>query len=147
MEAAAPPSLGGRRSGRRDVRGLPDDAGAHLAGTGAGRGRVRVLAVGGRPAVDVVADERRGVLQAGDPEVGHAGADEGGHAGEGTRRDAQNRRVLPLPRQTHGLLEEKRLERLKTCCHSMMLSPPCITFLTQIRLECRYRICSGSCPC
>lgn len=42
----------------------------------------RVLAVGRRPAVSVVADERGRVSRAGDPEVGLARSDEGGHAGE-----------------------------------------------------------------
>lgn len=51
----------------------------------AGRGGCnRVRAVGWRPAVSVVANEGSRVSRAGDPEVGLARADEGGHAGKRT---------------------------------------------------------------
>lgn len=72
---------------------------------------VRVLAAGRRPAVDVVADEGRGVLQAGDPEVGFAWVDERSHAGERARRDSEDRRVFPLPRRTESLAVGTRRRR------------------------------------
>lgn len=56
---------------------------------GCGR-RERVLAVGRRPAVSVVADERGWVSRAGDPEVGLACTDEGGHAGKRTCGNPEN---------------------------------------------------------
>lgn len=96
------------RSGGRDVGGFPNDACAHLVGVAAGRGHVRVLAAGRRPAVDVVADEGRGVFEAGHPEGGLGRVDERGHAGERTLRDPENGRALSLPRRAHGLLEETR---------------------------------------
>lgn len=59
-------------------------------GVTGGGGHERVLAVGRRPAVGVVADERSWVSCAGDPEVGLAWTDEGGHARKRTSGDPED---------------------------------------------------------
>lgn len=87
----------GGGSGRRDVGRLHDDAGAHLVGVAAGRRGVGVVAVRGRPAAGVVADDGRRVARAGDPEVGLAAADERGHAGQRAGNPEDGLAVVPLP--------------------------------------------------
>lgn len=82
--------LPGLTSGRGDVGGFHNDAGTHLVGVTGGSGHERVLAVGWRPAVGVVADERRRVSRAGDLEVGLTGTDEGGHARKRTSGDPED---------------------------------------------------------
>lgn len=82
-------------SGGRDVRGLHNDTCAHLVVVARRQRRVRVLVVGGRPGVTVVADEGVGVPRAGDPEVGLVRADERGHARERARGPEKCRLVAP----------------------------------------------------
>lgn len=85
-------------SGGRDIRGFHNDTCAHLMGVAVHRRHMRVLAVGGRPAVGVVADERGWVPRAGDPEVGFVRADERGHARKRARGNPENCcAVVPLP--------------------------------------------------
>lgn len=83
----------GPGSGRGDVRGLHDDAGSNLVGVSGGRRRV--LAVGRRPAVAVVADEGGRVPSARHSEVGLVGADERGHAGKSGNPENCRGAVLP----------------------------------------------------
>lgn len=59
-------------------------------GVAGGRGHHRVLAVGRRPAVSMVADEGSRVPCACHPEVGLVRGDEGGHAGERTCGNPEN---------------------------------------------------------
>lgn len=82
-----------RSGGGGDVRCFPNNAGTHLVAVAAGGGCEGVLAVGGGPSVDVVADERPGVPGAGYPEVGLVGIHESHHPREGTRGDPENRRA------------------------------------------------------
>lgn len=84
------PHLGVQRSGGSDIRGFHDDTCAHLMGVAARRRQRRVLAVGWRPAVGVVADEGGRVSRAGDPEVGLARTDKGGHARKRTCGNPEN---------------------------------------------------------
>lgn len=104
----------GQRSGAVHVRGFHYDTGAHLV-CEAGRCRLRVLAVSCRPAIyfpGVVADEGGGVSRAGDPEVGLARGDEGGHAGERTWGNPENWCVVVLPPDyTEPLGQEKKERR------------------------------------
>lgn len=78
------------RSRGSDIRGFHNDTCAHFMGVTGWRGSERVLVVGRRPAVGVVADERGGVSCARHPEVGLAWTDEGRHARKRTRGNPEN---------------------------------------------------------
>jgi len=65
----------GQRSGGIDIRGLHDDAGAHIV-----TARPRLGLDVARPFVGVVTDERVGVLDGSDAQVGFIGGHEAGHA-------------------------------------------------------------------
>lgn len=101
------------RSGGSDIRGFSNDTCAHLTGVVARLGDERVVVVGRRPRVDVVTDEGGGVSCAGDPEVGLACIDKGGHTGKGTG-DPENRfAVILLPYLTNVLLNATEEEEGK----------------------------------
>ncbi|KAA8589153.1 hypothetical protein FQN60_010498, partial [Etheostoma spectabile] len=85
------------RSRGSHIRGFHNDTCAHLVGVAGCRGHQRAVAVGGRPAVGVVADERHRVPRAGHPKVGLGRSDEGGHAGERARGNPENCWVVAPP--------------------------------------------------
>lgn len=101
-------------SGGRDIRGLHDDTRTHLMRVAGRRRRGRVLGVGRRPAVAVVADERGRVSRAGDPEVGFVRSDEGGHARKRTCGNPENCcAVVPPPHCADALSGEKNIWKRK----------------------------------
>lgn len=102
----------GQRSGGTDIRGFHNDTCTHLMGMGSRRRHERVLVVGRCPAVSVVADERVRVPRAGDPEVGLACTDEGGHARKRTCGNPENWcAVVPSPDCTDALLKQWKRRR------------------------------------
>lgn len=82
-------------------------------GVGGRRRPERVLVVGRRPVVSVVADDGVGVPRGGDPEVGLAHAAEGGHAGKRTCGNPENWSVVILrPRDTDALLNQRHEKKV-----------------------------------
>lgn len=75
------PHLG---SGGGNIRRFHNDTCSHLMGVAGRRRHNRVLGVGWRPAVGVVADKWGWVSSAGDPEVGLVRSDKSGHSGKRT---------------------------------------------------------------
>lgn len=78
------------RSRGSDVRGFHNDTCAHFMCVSAWRGHERVLVVGRRPAIGVVADERGRVSCARHLEVGLGCTDERRHARKRTRGNPEN---------------------------------------------------------
>lgn len=101
----------GQRSGWSDVRGFHNDTCAHLVGVAGGRGHHRVLAVGRRPAVSMVADEGSRVPCACHPEVGLVRGDEGGHAGERTCGNPENWCAVVSPPDFSDTLKVETMKR------------------------------------
>ena len=103
----------GQRSGGIDIRGLHDDASAHLM---TGRPWLR-LDVACRPFFGMVTDEWVGVLDGSDAQVGFV-CHETRHAGQRARRHPENgRTVVSPPGSTDALVVQKMTLNIWTVVH------------------------------
>lgn len=84
-------------SGGGDIRGFHNDTCTFLWVVAGRLRQGRVLVIGSRPAIGMVADEGVWVPRAGDPEVGLGRADERGHARKRARGNPENLCAVVLP--------------------------------------------------